>query len=306
MTRSTIHFTKSCENSRHRYPTASCGEIHYTRFCGIMTSVVTKILRHFLYLNVELVGAFLEQLEGGKLQITESISESRRHIQGGVNVSLLQLGGGGESLTGYKETKTIYYDLYNRLEDALRNEKKLIDLTISVEGMEHRIEENQFFLAHGAMTFTPGWAAWQSIGYILGKINEWIGQQQTLSLGQQIPQVSPPGELADGTRSLVLPNNRPIILLPQPTQINVLPKLPDKPPEEIRALVKPEVIEITLQIPKINLNFLGSGFLKHFTDDRVSELTSGKKTYRAYVMGLISELSEDRIHFTPMAIFVVI
>lgn len=29
-----------------------------------------KVLRHFLYLDVELVGAFLEQLEGGKVRMT--------------------------------------------------------------------------------------------------------------------------------------------------------------------------------------------------------------------------------------------
>lgn len=31
----------------------------------------SKTLRYFLYLDVGLVGAFLEQLEGGKIQTTE-------------------------------------------------------------------------------------------------------------------------------------------------------------------------------------------------------------------------------------------
>jgi len=256
-------------------------------------------------LNVELVGAFLEQLEGGKVQLAESMSEDKRRIQGGVNIALMQIGAGGERLTGYKETKTIYYDLYKRLENTLRTEGKLVDLS-ALDKVEYEPKENQFVLAHGDVTFTPGWSAWKSFGYILSKLNEWLGQLQTLSQEQQIQAASPHTAPLESARSLVLPNNRPIILLASPTQIDILPALPEEPPEEIRPLIKPEEIKIALYVPERHCKFRGTALLKHFTEDRIAELIMGQETHKAFAMGLTSKLSAERVDFTPIAIFVII
>lgn len=255
-------------------------------------------MRHFLYLNVELVGAFLEQLEGGKVQVTESVSESRKHLQGGINIPLLQFGARGERLTGHRETKTIYYYLYNRLETALRNEGKLIDsLDLG------KVGENQFFLGNGIVTFTPRWSDWNSLKYIFSKLNEWGRQQQRLLSEQQVQTTPPYQEITNVTRNLASSDNRPIIPL---TQNSALPMLPDEPPEEIRPLIKPEAIDIILGVPEMHRKFVGSAFLEHFTGDCISELTRGEMTRKAFAMGLTGELSENWIRFTPMAIFVVI
>lgn len=96
---------------------------------------------------MELVGAFLEQLEGGKVRVTETTKESGKYVQGGLNIALMQLGGGATGTTSHKETKTVYYDLYNRLEDALRNTKKLVDLSPNIKKL-NEVGENQFFLLH--------------------------------------------------------------------------------------------------------------------------------------------------------------
>lgn len=254
--------------------------------------MATKALRYFLYLNVDLVGAFLEQLEGGRIQATESVTEGRQNIQGGVNIALVHLGGSGERLTGYRETKTIYYDLYNRLENGLRTQHKLIDLTISRKKSAHKLGGNQFFLAHGAVTFIPEWSSWKSLGYILTKFSEWIAQLQPLPQEQQDQAVPLHHELTNGAQGLG-----------PPTQVNALPKLPDEPPEEIRSLIKPESINIALNVPEEPCKFTGSALLKHFTEDHTIELSSGQKTHRVFVMGLTSELSQEWIRFIPIAMF---
>lgn len=265
-----------------------------------------KVLRHFLYLDVELVGAFLEQLEGGKVRVTESTTEAKKYVQGGLNIALMQLGGGGTHSTSQRETKTIYYDLYNRLENVLRNEKKLVDLSSSRKNEANRIKENQFFLAYGTLTFSPEWSNWKSVGYVLGKINDWMVQLQASEQEQQHQAVSLNQQVVDGARSLVLPDSRPVILLAPPPKVNVFPSLPEEPPEQLRPLVKPEEIQINIDLPDRQLKLVGSGFLENFGRDRIAELSTGPRVYNTYAMGLTSDLCEDYVRFTPLAIFIVI
>lgn len=265
--------------------------------------MVKKLLRHFLYLDVELVGAFLEQLEGGKVRVTETTKETEKSVQGGLNIALMQLGGGATGSTSHKETKTVYYDLYNRLEDALRNTKKLFDMATPLT-KKNEIKENQFFLLNGVLALNPIWLNWKSTGYVLSKINEWLAQLQASEQEQQ--PVSPDQGLIDATRSLIMPNNRPVIFITPPQRTQILPTLPDDPPEQLRTIVKPEEINISMDIPGSKLKLIGSGFLENFAKERISELSNGAKEIRAHVMGLTTELSAKSIHFTPIAIFLVI
>jgi len=262
-----------------------------------------KVLRHFLYLDVELVGAFLEQLEGGKVRVTETTKESGKYVQGGLNIALMQLGGGGTGTTSYKETKTVYYDLYNRLENALRNTKKLVDLSTPLKKL-NEVRENQSFLLHGKLTFSPVWSSWKSTGYVLSKINEWLAQLQA-SEQEQLPMSQDQG-LIDATRSLIMPNNRPVIFIAPPQITQVLPTLPDEPPEQLRTMIKPEQVNISLDVPDKKLRLVGSGFLENFAKERITELSNGTKELHAHMMGLTTELSARSIHFTPIAIFLVI
>jgi hypothetical protein len=262
-----------------------------------------KVLRHFLYLDVELVGAFLEQLEGGKVRVTETTKESGKYVQGGLNIALMQLGGGGTGTTSHKETKTVYYDLYNRLEDTLRNTKRLVDLSTSLKKL-NEVKENQFFLLHGKLTFSPVWSSWKSTGYVLSKINEWLAQLQA-SEQEQLPMSQDQG-LVDATRSLITPNNRPVIFIAPPQRTQVLPTLPDEPPEQLRTMIKPEQVNISLDVTDKKLRLVGSGFLENFAKERITELSNGTKELHAHMMGLTTELSAGSIHFTPIAIFLVI
>ncbi|MCL0057888.1 hypothetical protein M1N05_02335 [Dehalococcoidales bacterium] len=254
-------------------------------------------------MDVELVGAFLEQLEDGKVRVTETTSEAQKYVQGGLNIAFMQLGGGGGDATTRKETKTVYYELYNRLENALRTERKLIDLSASNKESVG-VKENQFFLVHGTLTFIPVWSNWKSTGYVIGKINEWLA---TIQASEQEQQSLPRNhQLPDGTRSLILPDNRPVILVSPPQRGQVLPSLPDEPPEQLRAMIKPDEIRISIDIPPKRLKLVGSGFLENFGKELITALSSGAKQYQAHIMGLTTESCAEGMRFTPLAIFLAI
>jgi len=266
----------------------------------------SKTLRYFLYLDVELVGAFLEQLEGGKIQTTEYSSETKQNIQGGLNIALMQLGGGGGKTTTHKETRTVYYDLYNRLETALRSERKLIDYTNLKKITKTQIKENSFFLAQGNINFSPNWSNWQSMGYILNKINEWLAGIQTSETEQQVREAVQNNQLAEGVRSIVVPNKNPVIVLPAIPPNSILPTLPDEPPKQIRSLVKPEIIKMELSIPERNLIIKATGSLDNFASEQMPELFTSQNVRTAYMMGLSSDVCIDSVDAIPMAIFTTI
>ena len=85
-----------------------------------------------------------------------------------------------------------------------------------------------------------------------------------------------------------------------------MPTLPEEPPEQIRSLIKPETVQITLDRRGTPRKLIGSALLEHFSEDQVGELISGRRSRKASVMGLTSELCQDYIRFIPLAIFVVI
>jgi hypothetical protein len=266
----------------------------------------SKTLRYFLYLDVGLVGAFLEQLEGGKIQTTEYSYETEQKVQGGLNIALMQIGGSGNRSTSHKETRTVFYDLYNRLEKALRSEHKLKDLSNLKNKSKINIEENCFFIARGCITFSPNWSNWQSMGYILNKVNEWLAGMQSSETDQQIQEAAQKNQLTEGVGNIVLPNKNPIIQLPPIPLGSLLPKLPDEPPKEIRSLIKPETIDIELSIPGRNLNIKATGSLDNFAVEQMPALYTGQKLLTAYIMGLSSIVSGESIDSLPIAIFTTI
>jgi hypothetical protein len=66
-----------------------------------------KVLRDFIYLDVDLVSSYLEQLTGGTPNSAEISRENHVGGTGGVNLSLLQLQLDGGGRKGYRENQTV-------------------------------------------------------------------------------------------------------------------------------------------------------------------------------------------------------
>ena len=74
----------------------------------------------------------------------------------------------------------------------------------------------------------------------------------------------------------------------------------------MRSLIKPEAVDIELNISKETVNIKATGSLDNFANEQMPQLYTTQKILTAYLMGLSSVVNEDSITSLPIAIFTTI
>ncbi len=260
-----------------------------------------EFLRDFIYLDLALVGSYLEQLIGGMPHGAQISHENQAGGDTGVNVSLFHLNLHAGGARSYTENQTIYWDRYARLEDELRKRRKLTELKSS-EATKESIEPHLLFLFAGPASFEPDWSNWSS-GISLAKII--IDKLRQLNALEAAGQVQPD---ANGMVPMLLgPGGNPIVALQKDVLSELLPHdLPKEPPISMQRLFKPVGVRVRLKVGSLGkkITLEGNASLLHFTPHRVDRYVSGRAKEDVNVLGLVTERDRNAAQFTPLAIFV--
>lgn len=264
-------------------------------------SVPQSSLRDFIYLDLELVGSYLEQLVGGIPHEAQISREYQAGGEAGLNVSLFHVNVQGGGTRSYAENQTIHWDRYARLEEQLYKACKLTELKESQLTTES-IEPHILFLFDGMASFEPDWSNWSS-GISLAKII--IDKLHQLNSAETLGNTQPD---ANGmVPMLVGPSGNPLIALQKDMLSELLPNnLPEEPPQEIRGLFKPVGVTVTLRVKSSNqiISLKGNASLRHFTPHRVDRYVLRPGKEHVNVLGLVTERKSTKAQFTPLAIFV--
>ncbi len=259
-----------------------------------------RYLRDFIYLDLALVGSYLEQLIGGLPYEAKISREQQAGGDAGVNVALFHVDLKGGGTRGYAENQTIQWATYARLEDELRKANKLLDFTSSAKTF--RVEPHVIFLFKGVTKLEPDWADWNS-GISLAKIV--IDKLNQLGAIESMNQAQPD---ENGMVPMLLgPGGNAIVALQKNALSELLPKnLPKEPPSSIRRLFKPTAVRVTfpINVGKEKIEFEGSASLHNFTPHRLNRYTGTSAQDDVNVLGLVTEIIGSVLRFVPLAIFV--
>jgi len=257
-------------------------------------------LRDFIYLDVVLVSSYLEQLTGGVPYGAEISREYRGGGEAGVSMPLFQVKIEGGGSRGYRENQTIYWDRYARLEKALRDTGKLVDLTLEA-GAPATLKANTIFLAAGRASLEPDWSGWQS-GVSMAKIV--FQKLQQLSALEAIQQAQP--DESGMVPMLYGPGGTAVVMVKQDALSQLFKdKLPDEPPDKLRPLFKPSGVIIWLHLgdPENAVVLEGYAGLEHFTPHRVKPYLLDPVQEDIHILGLVRQVQGNSVRFIPLAAF---
>jgi len=260
-------------------------------------------LRDFIYLDVVLVSSYLEQLTGGVPYGAEISREYHGGGEAGVNMPLFQVSIEGGGSRGYRENQTIYWDRYARLEKALRDAAKLVDLTREA-GAPATLKANTIFLAAGRASLEPDWSLWQS-GISMAKIV--FQKLQQLSALEAIQQTQP--DESGMVPMLYGPEGTAVVMVKQDALSQLFKdKLPDEPPNKLRPLFKPSGVIIRLHLGDPENAFVLDGYagLEHFTPHRAKPYLLGPVQEDIHILGLVRQVQGNSVQFIPLAAFVMV
>lgn len=260
----------------------------------------SHILRDFVYLDVPLVSSYLEQLTGGMPYGAEVSREYHGGGEAGLSMPLVQVKLEGGGSRGYRENQAIYWARYARLEEALRETGKLIDLTEETTSPA-TLRADAVFLAVGHTSLEPDWANWQSGVSLVKLVFQKLRQ---LGAFEAVQQAQP--DETGMVPMLYGPEGTAVVMVRQDAVSQLFKdKLPDKPPVEIRRLFKPSAVTVRLTLgdPGNAVMLEASGDLEHFTPHRIAPYLLGPVHEDMHVLGLVRQREKDAVRFIPLAVF---